>query len=185
MDVLRPNEMPWRVLALSNLMLVLTATSGCLSSATDCQTDADCFVGETCSAEGACVVGMTPIDMTSNGVDADQNPGDSGTDQDIPSDMPSPDDMDRGDMTPPVDMMEDMAAPLDMDQGDMTPPVDMQPQPQDIDAPEKLDFPAIAPGESAQQTFAIENLGEVELAERRLPPQTEITIDVIAELRPQ
>lgn len=167
MDVLRPNEMPWRVLALSNLILALAATSGCLTSATDCQTDADCFVGETCSTEGTCVVGMSPIDMTSDGVDADvdQNPGDSGTDPDLSSDMPSPDDMDQGgDMPPQVDMMEDMPAPLDMDRDDMPPPLDMQPSPQEIDAPEKLNFPEVTPGESIQQTFTIENLGEVALA---------------------
>ena len=119
-------------------LLALCCAQGCFTQATDCTQDDDCFVGEVCS-EGACVAGMTPVDMPAS----DSGQSDMTPDADLAGDMP----LDAGEEDMAADLGgEDMASDLGRDMadmrqdmpGDMPPDVDMrEPTPQDISAPER------------------------------------------------
>jgi|GEM_PF-2666483 len=175
MHVAPPPEITWRrssPLMIVTSLLALCCAQGCFTQATDCTQDDDCFVGEVCS-EGACVAGMTPVDMPAS----DSGQSDMTPDADLAGDMP----VDAGEEDMAADLGgEDMASDLGRDMadmrqdmpGDMPPDVDMrEPTPQDISAPERVVFGEITPNTSEQQLFTIENNGELPLA------ITSITVD--------
>ncbi len=149
-----PPHHPILLAALTLFGAAALSLGGCSSSATDCTTDEDCFVGEVCMS-GTCMVGDStitdpPLEDMGNTPDQDLDTDNGGTtngdmpmmDPDMPpsgSDMPSGEDMGQ-----------------DMEDGDEAANIEVSTL--------SVDFSDVAVNATARQTFTVRNTGGAPLA---------------------